>query len=41
MQNTPNYLDGIGLPAQFKNYYEDDDLIENGEPVQGQLVRKS
>jgi len=41
IQNTPNYLDGIGLPAQFKNYYEDDVLIENGEPVRGQMVRKN
>lgn len=41
LQNTPNNLDGIGLPAQFKNYFEDDVLIEIGEPVQGQLLRKN
>lgn len=41
LQNTPNYLDGIGLPAQFKNYYEDDVFTEKGEPVKGQLIRKN
>lgn len=41
LQNTPIYLDGLGLPAQFKNYYEDDVLTEKGEPVKGQLVRKN
>lgn len=41
LQNTPNYLDGIGLPAQFTNYFEDDVSIEKGEPVKGQLVRKN
>ncbi len=40
LQNTPNYLDGFGLPAQFKNYYADDALITNGEPVQSQIIRK-
>jgi len=41
LQNTPNLLDGIGLPAQFLNYYEDNVAIERGEPVRGQLVRKN
>lgn len=41
LQNTPDYLNGIGLPAQFTNYYEDDELIERGEPVRGQFVRKN
>ncbi len=40
IQNTPEYLDGIGLPAQFLNYYADDVLIERGEPVKRQFVRK-
>jgi len=40
LQNTPEYLDGIGLPAQFLNYYADDVLIERGEPVKRQFVRK-
>lgn len=41
LQNSPEYLDGIGLPAQFIDYYADDVLIERGEPVQGQTVRKN
>jgi len=41
IQNTPNYLDGIGLPAQFKNYNENGTLIERGEPVRSQTVRKN
>ncbi len=40
LQNTPNYLDGIGLPAQFKNYYEDDIFQHSAEPVRGQFIRK-
>jgi hypothetical protein len=41
LQNTPELLDGLGLPAQFKNYYEDDVFIERGEPVRGQTVRQN
>lgn len=41
IQNTPDPLDGIGLPAQFQNYFEDDVLIERGEPVRSQTVRKN
>ncbi|WP_298519464.1 M23 family metallopeptidase [uncultured Kordia sp.] len=41
LQNSPNYLDAIGLPAQFTNYLKNDDPIDRGEPVQGQLVRKN
>lgn len=41
LQNTPDYLNGIGLPAQFSNYYEDDLFIERGEPVRGQIVSKN
>lgn len=41
LQNTPNLLDGIGLPAQFRNYYEDDILTGRGEPIKGQIVRKN
>ncbi len=40
LQNTPEYLDGIGLPAQFRNYYEDDVFMERGEPVKSQIVTK-
>ncbi|MEE9362284.1 MAG: M23 family metallopeptidase [Cellulophaga sp.] len=41
IQSTPHYLDGIGLPAQFKNYYVDDLLIKRGEPVRNQTIRKN
>ena len=40
LQNSPNYLDGLGLPAQFQNYYEDDIFKNTGEPVRGQFIRK-
>lgn len=39
--STPDPLNGIGLPAQFSNYYEDNVFVERGEPVRGQKVRKS
>ncbi|GAA0732832.1 hypothetical protein GCM10009430_46370 [Aquimarina litoralis] len=41
LQNSPNYLNGIGLPAQFRNYYEDDTLVDRGEPVKSQFIRKN
>jgi len=40
LQNTPNYLDGLGLPAQFNNYYVNDTLVDSGEPIRGQFIRK-
>ncbi len=40
LQNTPDLLDGIGLPAQFKNYYADDVFVGNSEPVRDEIVRK-
>jgi len=40
VQDTPDYLNGFGLPAQFNNYYADDVLIASGEPIRGQMVRK-
>ncbi len=41
LQVTSGKLEGLGLPAQFLNYYEDDILIERGEPVRNQKVRKT
>jgi hypothetical protein len=41
LQNTPYLLNGIGLPAQFKNYYADEVIIETGEPVRNEIVRKN
>ncbi|WP_081801944.1 M23 family metallopeptidase [Aquimarina atlantica] len=38
---TSDSPDGIGLPPQFINYYEDDVFVEQGEPVRGQKVRKN
>ncbi len=38
LQNTPRWLDGEGLPAQFNNYYANGKLIKRGEPVQGQII---
>jgi len=40
MQTTSDFDSGVGLPMQFLNYFADDILIERGEPVQGQIVRK-
>lgn len=39
LQNTPDLLNGIGLPAQFSNYYEDGVFVEKGEPVRNQKIR--
>jgi hypothetical protein len=41
LQNTPYLLEGIGLPAQFRNYFADDVFIERGIPVRNQIVRKN
>ena len=38
LQNSPTLLDGIGLPAQFRNYYEDNVFTERGEPVKYQII---
>jgi len=41
LQTTSNSATGVGLPAQFLNYYADDVFIERGEPIQNQIVRKN
>ncbi|WP_108869097.1 M23 family metallopeptidase [Aquimarina aquimarini] len=41
LQGTSGRLGGLGLPAQFLNYYEDDVLVEREEPVRGQKIRKN
>jgi murein DD-endopeptidase MepM/ murein hydrolase activator NlpD len=41
LQTTSNIDTGLGLPIQFMNYYADDVLIERGEPIQNQFVRKN
>jgi murein DD-endopeptidase MepM/ murein hydrolase activator NlpD len=39
LQNTPDLMNGEGLPAKFRNYYANDELVRRGEPVQGERVR--
>lgn len=41
LQGTAGVLEGLGLPTQFLNYFEGDALVERGEPVKGQEVRKN
>ncbi|WP_299436439.1 M23 family metallopeptidase [uncultured Aquimarina sp.] len=41
LQTTSDSSNGVGLPIQFLNYYEDNVFVEIGEPVRGQLVRKN
>lgn len=38
LQNTPRWLDGEGLPAQFTDYYSNGVFVVRGEPVQGEIV---
>lgn len=38
MQNTPRWLDGEGLPAQFHAYRANAETVMRGEPIQGQLI---
>lgn len=40
LQNTPIYLNGLGLPAQFNNYFANGKFVERGEPIKGQQVIK-
>ena len=41
LEGTSGKLRKLGLPAQFLNYYENDILVERGEPVKGQEVRRN
>lgn len=41
LQSTSSLVTGVGLPMQFLNYYADDVLMEKGEPVTSQIVRKN
>lgn len=41
LEGTSGQLSGLGLPAQFLNYYEDDILVERGAPIKNQEVRKN
>ena len=39
LQTTANPMNGEGLPAQFLNYYANDNFVEKGEPVKSQYIR--
>lgn len=41
LQTNADPMDGEGLPAQFLNYYANDNFIENGEPIRNQYVKNS
>jgi len=38
LQDEPEYGKGSGLPAYFHDYAADGELVERGQPVQGQVV---
>lgn len=40
LQNSPELLNSIGLPAQFKNYYADGVFLKKGEPIKGQIISR-
>lgn len=39
LQTGPRFGEGVGLPAQFRRYVADGEIVERGEPTRGQLVR--
>jgi len=38
LQNTSQWRNGEGLPAQFQNYIANGKFIHRGEPVRGQII---
>ncbi len=40
LESSSGELEGLGLPAQFLNYYEDGVFVERNEPVRNQKVKK-
>jgi len=38
LQNTQEWLDGEGLPAQFNRYIANGAFVERGEPVSGEII---
>jgi hypothetical protein len=38
LQNTPEWLSGEGLPAQFRDYFAEGGYVERGEPERGQRI---
>jgi hypothetical protein len=41
LQGSSGLYNGLGLPAQFLNYYENNEFVKRGEPVRTQKVRKN
>jgi len=41
LQNTNEWHNGEGLPAQFNAYIANGHLVEKGEPIRGQIIRPS
>lgn len=39
LQTKPGFGEGVGLPAQFRDYVADGRPVERGEPIRGQIVR--
>jgi len=38
LQNTKEWLNAEGLPAQFQNYIANGNFVNRGEPVRGQII---
>ena len=38
LQTEGSFGQGVGLPAQFRNYRADDEMVDRGEPRQGQVI---
>ena len=41
LQNNPSIMKGVGLPAQFPNYYANRVFVSTGEPSKSQEIRKN
>jgi len=39
LQTAPTYHEGVGLPAQFRDYVADGKSVARGEPVKGQRIK--
>ncbi len=39
LQDTPDFIQGRGMPAQFRDYVADGEFVERGEPVKPQVIR--
>jgi hypothetical protein len=41
LQNKPSIGQGVGLPAQFRNYFANDLFVSIGEPLKNQTIRRN